>query len=204
MRKIYISCFMGLCCLTTLVKAEEKGTSAEEMDVDITLTPEQRKKAEDAFIDIYAVLQHPRCLNCHPNGDRPLQGDNSQPHAMNISRESITAGLQCAACHQTQNSEAYGIEGGPPGAPNWHLPEKDMPLIFEGRNPGQLCLQLKDPNENGHKSLEQIYEHIAYDPLVLWGWDPGGNRLKPPVSHADFTKQFRLWIDLGAPCPSTP
>jgi hypothetical protein len=28
-----------------------------------------------AWQTIDAVLQHPRCLNCHPAGDAPLQGD---------------------------------------------------------------------------------------------------------------------------------
>ena len=33
---------------------------------------------------IYGVLQHPRCMNCHPLGDAPLQGDASAPHAQNV------------------------------------------------------------------------------------------------------------------------
>ena len=161
---------------------------------------EQDSKGIDAFNTVYSVLQHPRCLNCHPNGEAPLQYEDSRPHSMNVTRGSTEAGLQCAACHQDQNSEAYGVKGGPPGAPNWHLPEADMPLIFEGRTVSELCQQLKDPEQNGHKTLEQLYAHIAYDPLVLWGWNPGGNRTSPPVSHAEFVEQFRMWIDLDAPC----
>lgn len=166
------------------------------------LTSEQKAIGESAFLDVYRVLQHPRCLNCHPDGEAPLQGDLSIPHAMNITRGSEEAGLECATCHQNKNSEVLGIDGGPPGAPNWHLPEQNMPLVFQNRSPQQLCEQLKDPQQNGNKTLQQVYDHIAYDPLVLWGWEPGGTRTTPPLTHADFTKQFKMWMDANAPCPS--
>jgi len=183
--------------------------SADEASVSSSTNPEisseQLMEGIQAFMGVYTVLQHPRCLNCHPTGDAPLQYDDSRPHAMNVTRASTEAGLQCATCHQTQNSEVYGVENGPPGAPNWHLPEAEMPLVFEGRSVADLCGQLKDPSQNGHKTLEQLYTHIAHDPLVLWGWEPGGERTTPPLEHTEFTRQFRVWIDAGAPCiASTP
>ena len=165
-------------------------------------TAEQQAQGEADFEAVYKVLQHPRCLNCHPSGDAPLQGDQSLPHAMNITRKSTEAGLECAACHQTQNSDAFGIEGGPPGAPNWHLPSTDMPLVFEGRSVSELCIQLKDPSQNGQMSLSELYTHIAHDPLVLWGWSPGGQRTVPPLTHSAFAAHFKGWVELGAPCPT--
>src|SRR5678815_5122536 len=33
-----------------------------------------------AFMDVYKVLMSPRCMNCHPSGDVPLQGDDSHIH----------------------------------------------------------------------------------------------------------------------------
>ena len=39
-----------------------------------------------AFMDVYKVLMSPRCMNCHPSGDRPLQGDDSHMHIMNVQR----------------------------------------------------------------------------------------------------------------------
>ena len=35
-------------------------------------SPEAGKKA---FLDVARVLQSPRCMNCHPVGDAPLQTD---------------------------------------------------------------------------------------------------------------------------------
>ena len=120
---------------STVVLAEETtNQKPEEQEV----SPEEVQQGISAFQDVYEVLQHPRCLNCHPSGDAPLQTDKSIPHAMNITRASTDAGLECATCHQTKNSEAYGVDGGPPGAPNWHLPEKYFspalnPKLFETR-----------------------------------------------------------------------
>ena len=193
-------CILGLGLFLGTAAIAEETTNQERAEQEVS--PEELQQGIGAFQDVYEVLQHPRCLNCHPSGDAPLQTDASTPHAMNITRASTDAGLQCAACHQVQNSEAYGVDAGPPGAPNWHLPEKEMPLIFEGRTVSELCMQLKEPSQNGHKTLDQLYLHVAHDPLVLWGWEPGGDRTKPQLSHEKFARQFKTWVDAGAPCPT--
>jgi hypothetical protein len=164
-------------------------------------TPAQKAAGAKAFGKVYSVLMSPRCMNCHPAGDAPLQTDQSKPHAFNISRASVEAGLDCSTCHQDRNADEIGAPGGPPGAPNWHLPEKEMPLIFEGRTPAQLCAQLKDPEQNGHKTLDQLLHHVGHDPLVLWGWNPGGKRTKPPLAHDAFVAEFKTWVESGGACP---
>jgi hypothetical protein len=35
---------------------------------------EDHSRARAAFMKAYPVFMHPRCLNCHPAGDTPLQG----------------------------------------------------------------------------------------------------------------------------------
>ena len=42
--------------------------------------------ARAAFLAAYKVLMHPRCMNCHPSGDVPLQGDDSHLHVQNVKR----------------------------------------------------------------------------------------------------------------------
>ena len=39
--------------------------------------PAQRSAA--LFVEAGKVLLHPRCVNCHPAGDRPIQGDGRRP-----------------------------------------------------------------------------------------------------------------------------
>jgi hypothetical protein len=120
---------------------------------------------------------------------------------MFISRQSVEAGLPCSACHQERNSEAVGVAGGPPGAPHWGLPPAKTPMVFQGRSVRALCEQLKEPAATGGKDLAALLEHVTHDPLVRWGWDPGGKRKKPPVSHAAFVAAFRTWVASGGACP---
>src|SRR5213083_1222554 len=37
-------------------------------------------RARGAFMKAYQVFMHPRCQNCHPAGDTPLQGEDSHVH----------------------------------------------------------------------------------------------------------------------------
>lgn len=162
----------------------------------------QVTRGKRAFLDVAWVLKSPRCMNCHPAGDRPLQTDTSRPHAMNISRRSVDNGLKCSTCHQTQNAQTLaGQPAGPPGAPHWGLPPKETPMVFEGKRPDEICAQMRDPAQNGEKTLAQLVEHVDKDPLVLWGWTPGGARTKPPMAHKDFVVSFKAWAAAGAPCP---
>ena len=157
-----------------------------------------------AFADVARVLQSPRCRNCHPVGDAPLQTDVGRPHRMNITRLSAESGLPCSTCHQERNAEALGIAGGPPGAPGWKLPPRSAPMTFEGRTQTALCEQLRDPARNGNRSLAQLLEHVSSDPLVLWGWKPGGKRTPPPLSHDRFVAAFRTWVESNGACPQGP
>lgn len=157
--------------------------------------------AHAAWGVVYEVLQHPRCLNCHPAGEVPLQGDDSRPHGQYVQRGPDGQGLfaqRCATCHQAQNGPDAHL---PPGAPRWQLPHPGMPLVFEGLSSGDLCRQLKDPARNGGRKPEQLLHHVAEDALVLWGWDPGVGRTPVPTSHAAFVSAMKTWIDAGCGCP---
>ncbi len=154
-----------------------------------------------AWETMYRVLQHPRCANCHPADDVPLQGDDGHPHAQIVQRGPDGEGLygmRCSTCHQTQNLEGPHL---PPGAPNWHLPHPDMPLVFVGRSSPALCRQLRDPAQNGGKTPEQLFEHVAHDPLVLWGWSPGEGREPVSTPHDEVVRAMRAWIESGCDCP---
>jgi mono/diheme cytochrome c family protein len=154
-----------------------------------------------AFLEAYKVFMHPRCMNCHPSGDVPLQGDDSHLHAQNVKRGPDGKGLyalKCANCHQDANLPGENM---PPGNANWHLPKPEMPLVFQGKSPAELALQLKDPKQNGRKTLEQLLQHVSEDKLVLGGWDPGDGRTKPPLTHAEFAAKVREWIEKGAAIP---
>jgi cytochrome c5 len=154
-----------------------------------------------AWRTVYQVLQHPRCKNCHPIARAPLQGDDNHPHGQNVQGGPDGKGLfamRCANCHLDHNQPGAHL---PPGAPNWHLPTAAMPLVFEGRSPAQLARQLVDPTQNGGKTREQVFQHMAEDPLVLWGWNPGEGRAPVATPHAEFVAALRTWMDAGCPVP---
>ncbi len=157
-----------------------------------------------AFESIRAVLQHPRCQNCHIPGDAPLQFDEGRPHGQNVRRGpngNGSVGLSCHTCHFDANPPpGYGLHI-PPGAPNWHLPPPETKMVFIGLSNGDLCRTVKNPKTNGGKDLSALLEHVSHDKLVLWGWDPGLGRKPVSVSHAEFVAKFQKWIDAGAPCP---
>src|SRR5687767_9841122 len=72
------------------------------------------------FDTVARVLLHPRCRNCHPNGDRPLQHDDGRIHAQEVGRKATALGLDCGACHGSQMPpEPIAGPNVPPGAPNW-------------------------------------------------------------------------------------
>src|SRR5262245_7592385 len=88
------------------------GQEADAEPAKKTVTPEQ---SAAAFLEAYKVFMHPRCMNCHPAGDAPLQGDDSHPHAQLVTRGPDGKGkyaMKCSACHQDHNLPGENM---PPG-----------------------------------------------------------------------------------------
>lgn len=180
--------------------------AAQDATVAAPKVKVSEKESIDAFLQVYRVLLSPRCMNCHPDGDAPLQGDDSHVHVQLVKRGPDGKGkfaMKCNACHQDHNLPGEHM---PPGNPNWHLLTPEMPMVFQNKTPHELARQLVDPKQNGGKSHEQLLHHVSEDSLVLWGWDPGEGRTKPPLTHDEFTTAFRTWLDGGAiaPPPDTP
>jgi len=154
-----------------------------------------------AFMSVYKVLMSPRCMNCHPAGDAPLQGDDNHIHIMNVKRGVDGHGIysvRCSNCHQAENVPGLHM---PPGNSKWALPPANMRMVFQGRTPRELALQLLDPKQNGGRTKAQLIDHIANDGLVGWGWHPGVGRTLPPMTRAALVTQVRLWIAKGAYAP---
>ena len=147
-----------------------------------------------AFMSVYKVLMSPRCMNCHPSGDQPLQGDDNHIHTMNVKRGADGHGvysMRCSNSHQAENDAGVHL---PPGNPKWALPPPNMRMVFQGRTPRQLAIQLLDPKKNGGRTKAQILDHITNDGLVGWAWHPGEGRTLPPMTRAALVTQTRLWI----------
>jgi len=157
-----------------------------------------------AFETVRSVLQHPRCQNCHPADDTPLQGDAGTPHNQNIQRGPAGIGMvgaECTTCHGAANPPAsYGAHM-PPGTPvGWRMPPPATRMTFVGLSAKALCEQLKNPAHNGGRDLAKLRTHLD-DPLVQWGWEPGAGRTPIPTPRATFLAAFDTWAAAGGPCP---
>lgn len=161
---------------------------------------DRRTRAVALFEEAGKVLQHPRCVNCHPAGDRPLQTDRMRPHTPLVVRGASghgAPGLPCSTCHHAANYDPARV----PGHPQWHLAPLEM--AWEGRTLAQICEQIKDPARNGGKDMAALLHHMAEDSLVGWGWSPGADRTPAPGNQAQFGALLRAWADAGAHCPAS-
>ncbi len=159
------------------------------------------------FNEMGKVLQHPRCLNCHPVDGTPRQGRQGddlalhQPPVVRGEGGFGAPGLRCSSCHGAENVAYVGAEGSMPGHQPWHLAPLSMGWI--GLTLPEICEQIKDPERNGDRTLAELHEHNANDGLVGWGWNPGEGREPAPGSQERFGELTQAWIDAGAGCPSS-
>jgi hypothetical protein len=166
---------------------------------------DQEARSRAMFDEIGKVLTGPRCMNCHPAGDHPLQGSDHHEHQPTVLRGDAGAGvpgLPCAACHTDHNftlptGEARYLSI--PGNPRWSLAPPEM--TWQGKSIGEICRQIKDPSRNGGRSLALLHDHIATDDLVGWAWDPGAGRQPAPGTQKELGELVQAWIDSGAQCP---
>jgi hypothetical protein len=156
--------------------------------------PAERSRA--IFNEIGKVLTHPRCMNCHPAGDHPLQGADHREHFPPARRS-----VSCRACHTESNYTLHETANfqSIPGHPRWDL--APLSMAWEGKSLREICVQLKDKDRNGGRDLALLHEHVAKDDLVAWGWDPGKGREPAPGSQELAGRLLQAWIDSGAGCP---
>jgi hypothetical protein len=187
----HVCAILGIASLTALIAVSLPARPAGQDAV----------ASRAAFLQVYRVLTSPRCQNCHPAGDVPLQGDDSHVHLQNVKRGKDghgVYGMRCDTCHQAKNLPGEHM---PPGNPKWSLPSPEQKMIFVGRSPAELCRQLKDPKQNGGRTLAMLLDHVANDDLVGWAWNPGDGRTLPPLSRVETAAQMKVWVEGGAACP---
>jgi hypothetical protein len=153
------------------------------------------------FTRIAQVLKSPRCINCHPAGNSPHQGDEARVHDFRVKRGADNKGapgLNCTTCHQESNQESSGV----PGAPHWQL--APLSMAWEELSDAELCRVLLDRSRNGGRSVDDLVHHMVDDALVRWAWDAGAQRAAPPIAREEFLDLVRAWAAKGGACPQAP
>jgi hypothetical protein len=161
-----------------------------------------------AWQQVYSVLTHPRCLNCHTATEYPQQGDDRHRHFANVLRGPTGHGVpafECVSCHQESNADSTGV----PGGHDWHL--APLSMQWQDKNDKVLssaavCRAVTDPARNEHMDGAALLKHHTEADLVLWAWKPsrsidGRLRTLPPLTHEQFVEATRKWVAGGTPCP---
>ena len=181
---------------TDAVSDQSDGLASPESFASIADTA---ARSAAIFTELGKVLTHPRCVNCHPAGDRPRQGDMARLHQPPVERGADGHGLpamRCSICHQQANFDAAGM----PGNPLWQLAPREM--AWEGKTLAEICAQIKDPARNGNRSVDALIEHIGEDHLVGWAWAPGYGRQPAPGTQKQAGALVEAWVKTGAECPN--
>src|ERR1700745_3632220 len=177
--------------------------SGENMPAKKNTTAATRQAGLGAWQQVYSVLTHPRCINCHTATNYPQQGDDRHRHLFNVVRgpgDKGVPGLNCSTCHESANADSTGV----PGGHNWHLAPlsiKWQDLNDRALPSTEVCRSVKSQLDGAH-----LLKHHEEEPLVLWAWNPGRRpdgsiRTLPPLTHAQFVEATRQWVKAGRPCP---
>lgn len=182
------------------VSADRNGATTLKSAASFDSIADEQQRAIAIFNEAGKVILHPRCVNCHPSGDHPLQGEDGHPHEPPVVRGAYglgAVGMRCTTCHGAANYDPGKV----PGHPAWQLAPPEM--AWAGKSLGEICEQIKDPKRNGGKSLAALVRHMAEDSLVGWGWDPGAGREPAPGTQEEFGALIKAWADSGGACPAS-
>jgi hypothetical protein len=198
-----------LCCsLSAMLAGAEVFAQERELRSPAAFSgiADRQARSRLLFAEAAKVIMSPRCMNCHPAADRPMQGNDMHPHSPPAVRGADGGGVPgntCGACHMDRNVDILAgqrtLFQSIPGHPRWGLAPVEM--AWEGKSMGEICRQLKDPQRNGGRTLAMLHEHLAHDDLVAWGWQPGSGRDPAPGTQPMLGELIAAWIDSGAECP---
>ena len=178
----------------------------QELDSELLSPSEEiicQADPEEAFNIMMDVITHQRCMNCHPSGDRPRQGEDSHIHTQGVKRGKENKGtvfFKCQTCHKEKNNGGAGI----PGAVDWQL--APLSMAWEGLSRNEIARVILDKSKNGNRSIDDIVDHLATNELVNWAFEPGVDphgvpREVPPVTKDIFLKAVKDWAEAGAIIP---
>jgi hypothetical protein len=204
MSQLHWIAVLGALLMAPLAVAQSNPDNAGSSSPSDTLQPlsafadiaDDTQRAWALFAEIGKVIQHPRCVNCHPRTERPLQGEDGALHQPLVVRGAGgmgAAGMVCLTCHNAENFRNV------PGHPRWHLAPAEM--AWEGKSLTEICEQIKDRERNGGKTLAELGAHMAHDTLVAYGWRPPAHLAPAPGDQQRFGQLFHAWLEAGAHCP---
>jgi hypothetical protein len=185
--------------MTLILAATAVALSSTDAARTEMATADDQSASLAAWDQIAAVLQHPRCLNCHQLNS-PLQGDTRRVHIPRVVRGPDDQGVGAMRCRNCHNNMGNNPTSGTPGGLDWQLAPVSM--LWQGLSSGDLCRAVKDPKHNGNRDGAALIRHMEDEPLVLYGWNPGKGREPVPIPHEKVVEYMKIWVAGGLACPN--
>ncbi len=162
------------------------------------LSPGEEQKAVEKFDEMWPVLHHPRCLNCH-GGVRPRLPVNQGNHRLGGQVTGINQIEKCQECHD--------------GLPGWDTAPEGF--FFTGKSARDLCMQFKRFEGSPTAFVKHIYNdkggtaftvtafkgdralnEMAQDLVTEAHPDHPFQAEPPPMSHGEFVQIGSDWANL--------
>lgn len=153
------------------------------------------------FDEMGKVLIYLCCLNCYLVMGGLMQGDDMYLYLLFVVWGDVdfgVLGMNCLICYGMENMVLILGQGSILGYELWLLVLVSMGWV--GKLLVQICVQIKDLQQNGGKMLDEFYEYNVYDGLVGWGWDFGEGCIFVFGSQDLFGQLICVWIDIGVVC----
>jgi hypothetical protein len=90
---------------------------------------DQTARSSALFEEMFVVIENQRCLNCHPVGDVPMQGNMMTPHQPTVVRgvgDFGAPGRRSPTCYGAENVAVTTGESSIPGHSPWQLAPIEM------------------------------------------------------------------------------
>ncbi len=192
--EMQVRILIAVAALTTSVLTSY---SASQTSANTLAPPESFEAISDTqtrsaamFTELGKVLTHPRCVNCHPAGDRPHQANEGRLHQPPVERGADGRGLpamRCSICHQKANFDPGRV----PGHPEWQLAPREM--AWEGKTIGEIAFRSKTPRAMAAASQKTSSTTLA---RTRWSAGPGRPAMDAPPLQAP-RRRLARWSKPG-------
>ena len=117
MRTVFLAVLGGACATAAIAQMQNTGPLNRDLRPPSSFSSitNQPERSRALFGEIAKVLTHPRCMNCHPAGEHPLQGADRHEHmppAWRGDGGTGIAGALCSSCHTEKNFTLVGTDAG--------------------------------------------------------------------------------------------
>jgi hypothetical protein len=163
------------------------------------LSPAEEKRAVEKFDEMWPVLRHPRCFNCHGAVNPFVEEARGHHRGGKIPQpENARAALDlCEECHYVRN---------------WDTPAELF--FFTDRSARQLCMQFKKAEESPTVFVRHMYNDKGGTPFIATAFkgDRALNSIgedtlerltgrpfeleQPPMTHGEFVQIASDWANL--------